>query len=409
MLTRLQILLFCFIASPAFSQWKLLSSNLDTLGVSAIYTNDSIWLTGHAASDAMFYSTDKGKSWKTDDKVIVYEGFPYSYSSISMNNTGNVVAGGILGDTGFWTTYSNQGRKRAARGQFTEVLLTVPYLNNEWLRIEQQGTFSSSNNGINWIKESEIGGNLSTSVRSAVEKSGLIYGYDYNKIFISLDRGRTLQTYAIPTGYKSVDAFSISDKNIIGFFKNETNFSVYSSPLGASPTWSFVSNIVDFPLAWKTLRKDNHLFVLSRDSTDPLYYSADMGKTFISVRNGLKLSSFSYCVHIVGDTVLLGTNKGIYWTKLSEIDKAIVLSTENNIENELLIYPNPTENYLFVEYTEPLTKIEVFDVKGSIVKSEFQKISTGKYQMNLENLPTGTYLIQASTNKQNFTKKFFKK
>ncbi len=403
------IILFYFISNTAFSQWKLLNSNLDNVGVSGIYTNDSIWLAGHAASDAMFYSTDKGKSWKTNDKVIVYEGYPYLYMSISMNNTGNVVAGGILGDTGFWTTYSNQGRKRIARGQFTEVLLTVPYLNNEWLRIEQQGIFSSLNNGINWTKENGIGDNLSTSIRNVVEKNGIIYGYDYNRIFVSPDKGRTFQNYPIPIGYKSVDIFDISEKDIIGFFKNETNFSIYSSPLGVKPSWNFVSNVVNFSLAWKTFRRNNHLFVLSRNSIDPIYYSEDMGKTFVPVRGGLNITSFPYCVHIVGDTVLLGTTRGIYWTKLSEIDKAIVLSNEINIDKELLIYPNPTESYLIVEHSTPITKIEVFDLTGNLLKSNFQKISPNKYQVDIENLPVGIYLIRANTNNQNFTKRFFKK
>jgi Secretion system C-terminal sorting domain len=403
----LTIFLFHFLSNTAFSQWKLLNSNLDTLGISAIYTNDSIWLAGHVASDAMWYSTDKGKSWKTNDKVIVYEGFPYLYSSIAMNNKGNVVAGGILGDTGFWTTYSNQGRKRVARGQFTVVWLTVPYANEEWVRVEEQGIFRSLDNGINWIKDIGIENNFFT--KDAIEKNGILYGYNYDRAFVSLDKGRTFQNYPVPIGYKNIDVFAVSENDIIGFFKNETNFSIYSSPLGAKPAWSFVSDIVDFSLAWKTFRRDNHLFVLSRNSIDPVYYSANLGKTFVPVRGGLKITSFPYCVHIVGDTVLLGTTRGIYWTKLSEIDKAIVLANENNIDKELLIYPNPTENHLILEHSTPIIKVEVFDLNGNLLKSDFQKISPIKYQVNIENLPTGMYLIQASTNHQNLTKRFLKK
>ena len=118
MLYRIPILLLFSFFNPALSQWKKLNSNLDTVGITAIYVSDSIWLASELNKDVLWFSTDKGKSWKTNDTKAINMAFGYK---TIVNNNGRVVAGGRDGDRGFWCTYNDSGRKRVARGSSSEV------------------------------------------------------------------------------------------------------------------------------------------------------------------------------------------------------------------------------------------------------------------------------------------------
>jgi hypothetical protein len=400
----LTIFLFHFLSNTVFSQWKLLNSNLDTLGISAIYTNDSIWLAGEYLGDALWYSTDKGKSWKTDVK-----GEPkfYGFSVITYKN-GTVVAGGNDQDSGFQTTYRNQGKKFINKNYSFDVRQIIAYPNGEWLRIEYSDIVRSLDNAKTWKSERIVG--KIPFYYIAIEKDEILYVGLLNNSVVSTDRGKTFQPYPAPIPDVSLINLAICQDKIIGVFGNALGFSVYSSPLGTKPIWTYQG---DTKIIGDIIRRlygfGNHLFATTLYLSNDIFYSKNLGKTFDRVTRDLKSESHPLCVQVVGDTVLLGTSKGIYWTKLSEIDKAIVLSTENNIDKELLIYPNPTENYLIMEHSTPIVKAKVFDLNGNLLKSDFQKISSIKYQVNIENLPTGMYLIQASTNNENLTKRFFKK
>lgn len=61
------------------------------------------------------------------------------------------------------------------------------------------------------------------------------------------------------------------------------------------------------------------------------------------------------------------------------------------------VYPNPTANSVFFESTEPVTKIEIYDVNGRLV--EAQKVQNNKTDLNT--LQSGTYIIKIN-NSQSF-------
>jgi hypothetical protein len=83
--------------------------------------------------------------------------------------------------------------------------------------------------------------------------------------------------------------------------------------------------------------------------------------------------------------------------------------TPNSVADEMplsiKIYPNPTENNLSIISTElQIVNISIYDIVGAtklIQYSDFQNI-------DLINLPKGTYVLQIQTSKQVFHSKFTK-
>lgn len=76
-------------------------------------------------------------------------------------------------------------------------------------------------------------------------------------------------------------------------------------------------------------------------------------------------------------------------------------------ENEISfgIYPNPVENYLYLNTTENVREVNIYNVLGSRVYHEDDLSSNN---INLSDLNAGIYIIRISTDKGNVTKRFIK-
>jgi hypothetical protein len=76
--------------------------------------------------------------------------------------------------------------------------------------------------------------------------------------------------------------------------------------------------------------------------------------------------------------------------------------------NKVKIYPNPTDNFLFIDNNEKqIKKIEFFDLQGRLIKTINE--NKDKYQIDISNLLISTYLIKLSTETGSKTVKFVKK
>lgn len=70
----------------------------------------------------------------------------------------------------------------------------------------------------------------------------------------------------------------------------------------------------------------------------------------------------------------------------------------NNLSNtSLKIFPNPVKNVFTVSGLENAGNLsfEVFDMKGSAVKSEVKSATTTTIEISIENLPHGIYVLKA--------------
>jgi len=73
-------------------------------------------------------------------------------------------------------------------------------------------------------------------------------------------------------------------------------------------------------------------------------------------------------------------------------------------DNAILVYPNPANNYLFVNGLNENTKISIYDLNGKLV---FNKQSTNN-QINISSFQSGVYTMKIETVKGIITKKFVK-
>lgn len=86
-------------------------------------------------------------------------------------------------------------------------------------------------------------------------------------------------------------------------------------------------------------------------------------------------------------------------------------SIENKvIDNKLIIYPNPTNDFVNFNFIEDLKlqHIEIIDVTGKKVKG-FYKIDNKTNKITISDLTRGVYFIEFYTNKGNLTRRIIKK
>jgi hypothetical protein len=105
--------------------------------------------------------------------------------------------------------------------------------------------------------------------------------------------------------------------------------------------------------------------------------------------------------------VYAGNSDGVL---IDDLSITTSLSTDENIHNldNIKIYPNPTDNLLFIDTTEKqIQEIEIFDLQGRLLKTI--KENKEKYQIDISNFSSATYLVKLSTEKGSQTVKIVKK
>jgi hypothetical protein len=87
----------------------------------------------------------------------------------------------------------------------------------------------------------------------------------------------------------------------------------------------------------------------------------------------------------------------------------VSVSEQNELENSVVLFPNPTKNQVFVDLSgmlansEESLKIEVYDVNGNLVTS-FMGIRSPLFTINASELATGKYLVRISNSQFSTTK-----
>jgi len=83
----------------------------------------------------------------------------------------------------------------------------------------------------------------------------------------------------------------------------------------------------------------------------------------------------------------------------SEVDLSIGTSTKQNLarDNAILLYPNPSEDYFFIELPQgelAPVGIILYDIHGKMVKQNGYTQQSNLIRMDVENLVSGTYMVQ---------------
>jgi hypothetical protein len=100
-----------------------------------------------------------------------------------------------------------------------------------------------------------------------------------------------------------------------------------------------------------------------------------------------------------GELVLFGVApyfEGETGTYLLEVhvNRTVAVSARDSEENRLKIYPNPASDLITIEGTDIITRLELFDVKGRMIRSADTN-STGT-SLDISNLSGGTYFLHVT-------------
>jgi len=120
--------------------------------------------------------------------------------------------------------------------------------------------------------------------------------------------------------------------------------------------------------------------------------------TLTYLDDNLSIGSYTYCV------------KSVYDEGESECSNEETVNITVDIQengNEILIYPNPTNDFLFVKSANSIDEIKIVDISGRILFS--QNYSENNAQINLANIENGVYFIEISTPEGKIIKSFVKK
>ncbi|WP_027420712.1 T9SS type A sorting domain-containing protein [Crocinitomix catalasitica] len=150
------------------------------------------------------------------------------------------------------------------------------------------------------------------------------------------------------------------------------------------------------------------------DTTCKCLQQVDMGVSYYNKFNviGLGGQYFGYSSFYVGDG-MQDVSEGIryYSDADGECGSNFSLSTDKNeIENDLIIYPNPTTNYLTINHPQFTGGflIEIYNSTGNLIKSEIFSEAEKETQIDVRALQNGVYSVQITTDNITMQKQFIK-
>ncbi|MFA7616534.1 MAG: T9SS type A sorting domain-containing protein [Weeksellaceae bacterium] len=142
--------------------------------------------------------------------------------------------------------------------------------------------------------------------------------------------------------------------------------------------------------------------ILAAGTDEDVYLSVDNGENFEMIFNGSGDDQL-YDISFFADNSGLICGSGGMMIKFS----GIVLSTNENIQSQSVIYPNPAKDVLNVKNKSAIDQIVISDITGKTVYS--QKNLNSEVQIDLNGLSKGVYMIKINSGGSINTHKFSKK
>lgn len=178
------------------------------------------------------------------------------------------------------------------------------------------------------------------------------------------------------------------DLNNISVTNNSENANVFEFNLINNVNWNATSDQNWLSLSSVKLTQDkNGLNVLSGNGDAKLTLTAETNNS-VNSRSG---------------TVLINGDGGVA-SKTIVVTQTGLLSSQEAKTFVTVIYPNPTSDILNIQTEQKISKIEILDTSGKLVKSNS---GSGK-TINVSNLSKGIYLIKIYSDKNIINSKFIK-
>lgn len=187
------------------------------------------------------------------------------------------------------------------------------------------------------------------------------------------------------------NAFNLASNNIGALFMMENTLN--SEELGPTPNFSSFNdmNLVEDTINWVEM---SYQFI-----ADSAYQFVAFGNFFDDIltdtlRIGGEPDGNVTSYYYFDDFCLTTSPDGCDFTN----------STSDRREFEIVLYPNPCQNKLFIEHTTPIDEILIYTVQGELLS---KTLGNGNKALKLDlDLQSGVYLIVIHSKGQKVTRRF---
>ena len=438
-----------YISNDDGQSWDNCYKSIPNYRVQSLISNKNYVYA--ATVDGVLISSDNGINWSKKKKGI---------SSITINfifKSKNI----LLAGTRYWGVFiskdngENWEQKNNGLTNFT--ISSIAELGNNIILASNIGLFVSTNEGESWELSSEKfdkpvyylavkGNDLFFSKENSIFKTNnlgkssvdlkmgvesfLVYG---DRLFVGHWSGVVLTTN---------NGISWIEKNNGFDFKPVKKLSKFDNTIVAGTFFRGIFISKDYGENWVERNKglknrsiislasnNNHIFAGTQDG---IFLSKDKGYNWKAENDGL-LEVPVKTLMITDEYIYAGTDgRGIYSAKLSEFGTTDV-NEFADIDNEILIYPNPAEDYITINLSKVLKpfvtddspsnkglqhfasdKVQIFDMLGiEVGQSSLIDITTHNnsqsgmidlLKIDVSHLPAGVYFIRIGTRVEKFVK-----
>ncbi len=81
-----------------------------------------------------------------------------------------------------------------------------------------------------------------------------------------------------------------------------------------------------------------------------------------------------------------------------------ILTTQNKTSEQVVLYPNPAQNYIQINGVDNIEHTIIYDMNGKVVAT----LKNASSEVNIANLSNGTYILKIVSNGQTILKSFIK-
>lgn len=379
-----------------FAQWNNVASPVAGTIYDMKFINDS---TGFCiGSSGIIKTSDYGNTWHLTNSS------PSGYSSIFFVNEtiGYVTQGNDLyksidsGNT--WQQIYNFSNETPEEVFFTST-------NNGYLISSIYGPpggsfiYKTTNGGANWTKTDSFP-TIPTlqSITFTNSDTGFVVGYS----------GQIIKTYNAGINWTSTQISNTGTLISLSFPSETTGFAVgYSNNLGSE-----VIKTTDAGNSWQNIStggsNNQALRGVYFPSVDTGYavgengriiFTIDSGNTWTISNSGTSYDLFS--TFFISNNIGFTAGTGGIILKTNNILTSVLSSP---IKNEIMLYPNPTTNYLTIDTELKISDIYIIDITGKMIMKTKQNSNI----VNVANLPNGVFFIKIITDEKIITQKFIK-
>jgi photosystem II stability/assembly factor-like uncharacterized protein len=263
------------------------------------------------------------------------------------------------------------------------------------------GIYRSLDTGRNWVG---ISGPLDydsthapwlisqSAVLSMAASEGNVYAsLDIGGLIRSIDGGVTWhQILAVPPTRKCYSVGAIGSD----IFAGVDTFGVYRST-NWGESWDSTNRGIPNGHRMDQIFVTPTAIYAEFSNSDGVYRSTDSGASWRALNEGPSSSWSLICIDTASGYLFAGAAGSLWRRPISDFASVQPSSTSSP---EIELFPNPTPGPITVENAdESVLHVNLLNVLGSEVGREYRGTGSGKVDLDLSELPTGTYFLKIET------------